>query len=534
MIGQMAVRRRNPGKERAFAVSLGLHVAAFFALMYTPPFGVPSLPPPSPSEYQQAFAGKEDKIVWYKFRDLPEITPRKAPEKQQPLRAETKASQAIVSSPKNAPKRNQVVLTPSPITDLPPLELPNLLAVKLPPKQFTTPPDLIRPEAAQVEAPVAPDARSDLKVDAAKLPKAFLPPQAAAPKQMARIEAPSEAKDYVADSKLPTKLPADRLPSRAFVPPPAREAPARPNIGPAVEVPAAAANSLATAAMPSAKLPGRAFVPPSSTAAGAQNKKTIAAPQIDAPPGDITIAIAGLNPSTSPVKLPAASSPAQFSAGEKVRPDGATSDGAGKGITVPDLYAKAPAGEKKTDLLALATVNPSSKEFMTEALRRNPPVASGEATVPSPAQPRTTATRVSSAPDPRFNGRDVYMMAIQMSNLTSYTGSWLMWYAARSARQAEMEPIAAPVPHRKVDPKYLPSAVSDHVEGRVQIFCVIGREGTVTSIELLRGADERLNRSAEEALSKWEFYPATRNGQPVDVDVVVEIPFALAPPTPLR
>jgi len=36
------------------------------------------------------------------------------------------------------------------------------------------------------------------------------------------------------------------------------------------------------------------------------------------------------------------------------------------------------------------------------------------------------AVRVSNAPEKRFNGRDVYMMAIQMPNLTSYSGSWLM------------------------------------------------------------------------------------------------------------
>jgi TonB family protein len=121
------------------------------------------------------------------------------------------------------------------------------------------------------------------------------------------------------------------------------------------------------------------------------------------------------------------------------------------------------------------------------------------------------------------------MMAIQMSNLTSYSGSWLLWYAARTELEPNLTPIAAPVPHRKVDPKYTPSAISDHVEGKVQLFCVIGREGTVSSIELLKGADDRLNKSAEEALAKWEFYPATRDGQPVDVDVVVEIPFVLAP-----
>ena len=58
------------------AISLGLHVASFFALIYAPPLSL-SVPQPSPTEYQQAFAGKEDKIVWYKFRDLPDVTPPK-------------------------------------------------------------------------------------------------------------------------------------------------------------------------------------------------------------------------------------------------------------------------------------------------------------------------------------------------------------------------------------------------------------------------------------------------------------------------
>jgi len=32
-------------------------------------------------------------------------------------------------------------------------------------------------------------------------------------------------------------------------------------------------------------------------------------------------------------------------------------------------------------------------------------------------------------------------------------------------------------------------------------------------------------------MTKWEFEPAARNGVPVDVDAVVEIPFRLAPRT---
>jgi TonB family protein len=126
------------------------------------------------------------------------------------------------------------------------------------------------------------------------------------------------------------------------------------------------------------------------------------------------------------------------------------------------------------------------------------------------------------------------MMAIQMPNLTSYSGSWLMWYADRTAREAGLAPIAAPVPHRKVDPKYIPSAVQERVEGKVTLGCVVDREGRVSGVELIRGIDNRLNQSALEALAKWEFYPATRNGLPIEVDVLVEIPFTLAPLPPRR
>ena len=97
----------------------------------------------------------------------------------------------------------------------------------------------------------------------------------------------------------------------------------------------------------------------------------------------------------------------------------------------------------------------------------------------------------------------------------------------RTARETGLAPIAAPVAHRKVDPKYIAAAVAEHVQGKVQLLCVIGKDGRVGAVELVRGIDDRLNASAMEALRKWEFEPATREGVAVAVDVLVEIPFRL-------
>jgi protein TonB len=82
---------------------------------------------------------------------------------------------------------------------------------------------------------------------------------------------------------------------------------------------------------------------------------------------------------------------------------------------------------------------------------------------------------------------------------------------------------------RKVDPKYIAAAAAERVEGTVRIFAVIGKDGHVGGISLLRQLDERLDRSAQEALAKWEFTPARRDGIAVDVDAIFEIPFHLAP-----
>jgi TonB family protein len=67
------------------------------------------------------------------------------------------------------------------------------------------------------------------------------------------------------------------------------------------------------------------------------------------------------------------------------------------------------------------------------------------------------------------------------------------------------------------------------VEGTVRLFGVIGKDGHVGGIALLRQLDDRLDRSAQEALAKWEFAAALHDGVAVDVDAIFEIPFHLAP-----
>jgi len=229
-----------------------------------------------------------------------------------------------------------------------------------------------------------------------------------------------------------------------------------------------------------------------------------------------TLAIAGLDPAKlTDIPKPPGSREANFSAGPELREKGganAPSESANR-VLVPGLLAR---GGTAAIPMAVAPKAPASAIDALHPLDGILPL------------PEEHATRVSSAPDPRLEGRAIYTMAIQMPNITSYVGSWMVWFAERSteSEKAELDP---PVPLRKVDPKYIATAVAERIEGKVRLSAIIRKDGHVDEVVLLRHLDPRLDQTAEEALSKWIFEPARRNGNPVDVDAVFEIPFFLAP-----
>jgi TonB family protein len=548
---------RQPQRRRSsFVMSLAAHGAAFFVLMHTPDMKPPV---PAPSEYKQVIEGHEQKLVWYRFnKDLPDVTPRSAKKSADPLKALNRARQEIVASPANAPQRTRFVWAPAPeLRDIQPLESPNLLAVRLadpvpPPKPFVAPPDVRRQETAQIETP--PDAP---KLEARALPPAAVPspPKLAkqfvepAPlpvrKETLRVEPAPDAPLLEAKALRDNAIPAPDKLVKQFVAPPKKVPVKLAEVAPAPEAPPVVAGAgplNATAPLDyKFKGPVRPFTAPATSRPSAATAKPAFAespPSLSANTKDLNLAVVSLHPVDLAAALPTAASPAKFSAAPQIRPEGADAAGDGKGISVPDLFVRG-ADKAQPNLVAQAYAAPTSADNLREAARRvaqntgqsnallaRAAVPEAERALP-PSGRAPAALKVSGAPTPQFNGRDVYMMAIQMPNLTSYSGSWLMWYADRAAKEAGLSPVSPPVPLRKVDPKYVASAQSDKVEGKVQFLCIIDREGRVSGIQLVHSLDPRLNDSAEEALSRWVFDPALRDGVAVEVDVLVEIPFHL-------
>jgi TonB family protein len=140
----------------------------------------------------------------------------------------------------------------------------------------------------------------------------------------------------------------------------------------------------------------------------------------------------------------------------------------------------------------------------------------------SPGTRLTTAT-----------ARRVYTVYVNMPNLASQTGSWVLRFAELGP-ESETAPGGAadvgpdpPVALTKVDPKYPATARRARLEGAVVLYGIITKEGRVTEVAVVNGIDEQLDSSAVEAFRRWRFEPGRKNGSPIPLEVVVEIPFRL-------
>jgi TonB family protein len=123
-----------------------------------------------------------------------------------------------------------------------------------------------------------------------------------------------------------------------------------------------------------------------------------------------------------------------------------------------------------------------------------------------------------------FGDRKFYSMILNMPNLNSAGGSWVIRFAELK-NSTEQGDLTAPEATRKVDPAYPLELMRTQIEGKVTLYAVIRRDGTVGDVRVLNSVDDRLDAYARVALSRWRFRPATKAGSAVDLEAVVTIPF---------
>jgi TonB family protein len=145
----------------------------------------------------------------------------------------------------------------------------------------------------------------------------------------------------------------------------------------------------------------------------------------------------------------------------------------------------------------------------------------------SSAPPAENAARLSEPERAVFAGRRFYSLTLNMPNLNSAGGSWIVRFAElqRAGRESQDADISQPMATKKVDPAYPIQLMRENVGGTVILYAVIHSDGHVSDVRILRGVDDRLDRYASEALQQWKFQPAMKNGSPVAVEATFQIPF---------
>lgn len=490
-----------PLRPVSFFFSLFAHAGVVCALAFLPSGAGPADEPIQAAVYKVIDLKKEPIIYWARVpAALPSVSPETPIGDSRRFQGEERS-------------RNERIVVQQPNPD--------------PAKQLVWQPD--KPEILKTETPL----QNMVAVQGKPVPKPFEPPKPRTPapevpKILIAPEIQTAKTDLPATVAGLPSLPTTKPRPKTFVPP--KEPPklvlaagivadAPPELAATTAKESAPATLIGAGALPKRRAP---FVPPPSRNRGggtgdAEGKALAAPPEVSAggTGATVTAAVIGLNPAEQLAGLPDGSRAAAFSrAGRVGEPSGGIP---GQGPVIPGV---AIAGNRRANsTLAPVPTAPSGTPPRSFDLRI-PPAAS---TMSAPLRP--SSRTLPRAIEARFRERIVYVLVIPKPNLPDYIGDWTMWFSERSFESTAASSMRAPVPVRKILRPDPPPAPGSGAEGWVQVSAIIGKDGKVTSITPLPGRAPAVAAKAAEDLANWEFRPASKNGEAIEIEVVIEVPF---------
>ena len=551
--------RRGSMRPHSLASSLLFHLTALVVLTALVP-----LLGRRPASAEELAALRKQKISWYLYdHELPAISPPDISQKEpgggekpserggqrpepSPLGATAGPSQqVIISNPPQPDNARQTIVHP---------EAPNIRIA-----QEVRLPNVVmwasQPQKPTLEYLPAPQLRIR------QTPRLVLPPD---------ISPPIPPVDLFRRSLAELKLP--KLGVTTIKPP----APEAPNLERRV-------SELKIAASEAPEEKPQLAVPPATTApvtqapdtrANAESAEAASGPIEPPPPPQVATGAAtgalerlialGIDPAppSGEISVPVGNRAGSFSIAPSRKAPG-TPAGSQAGLPGGDAGGLAPAGEgtgqgpagqlaeiRVPSISVSGGIRPPSAG-LGPVVSGPPPLPPTPSSAPVPARranPNTIAALVARATRPATSlpewrsrdrlaaqgflyGKRVYTVYVNMPNLSSQSGSWIIRFSELSNRvpKGDEPKLIAPVALRKVDPGYDRGAIRDGVEGTVELYAVIHEDGMVDSVRVVRSLDPRLDESAVRALLRWKFQPATRNGHPVGLEALVQIPFTLSP-----
>jgi len=301
-------------------------------------------------------------------------------------------------------------------------------------------------------------------------------------------------------------------------------------VAPAPHLPMTEQRSLGSMAQASSRMASPQVIPPPPSTAGTATGNV----------GGRLIAL-GIHPvqPTGPIAPPAGKRRGTFAA----TPEGMPGAPGTPAITADNRHSSAAAGrgsgEPKNGVPSGLLVGAGPKDAATSALTGSSDPSSNGSVNPrllaSAAPPRVSSAPphgTSLVPEAQateldrqvFGDRRFYSLTLNMPNLNSTGGSWVVRFAELKEDGKPGE-LIAPEATRKVDPAYPIELMRRNVQGTVTLRAVIRSDGSVGDVRVLRSVDDNLDEYACAALAHWRFRPAMKNGSAIDLEAVVMIPF---------
>ena len=75
------------------------------------------------------------------------------------------------------------------------------------------------------------------------------------------------------------------------------------------------------------------------------------------------------------------------------------------------------------------------------------------------------------------------------------------------------------------EPEYDDKSRKEKASGTVVLSLIVNKDGRATGIKIVKSLTSRLDEQAIKAVSTWRFEPATKDGEPVAVRIMVEASF---------
>jgi serine/threonine-protein kinase len=151
---------------------------------------------------------------------------------------------------------------------------------------------------------------------------------------------------------------------------------------------------------------------------------------------------------------------------------------------------------------------------------------SGPVKEASVAQPQNPPLAVNEPPSPLTSSVDVPLpqAPAQPTDLPAAAGNTPV---APTPVTAAADIVTQPVRVRGVDPVYPAPARAAQLEGNVLLQAVVGADGRVRNVTVLRSVHPLIDEAAKKAVQQYQYLPGQRNGVPVAMTIRLTVSFRL-------